>query len=281
MAETVGGDQPLLSRGDHKKPGQPVPRGFLSVIDATPYEAADSGRLKLADDLLRPDNPLTRRVIANRVWHHLFGRGLAATPDNLGHLGPKPTHPALLDHLARSFESNGWSLKTLIRSVLTSRAWRLDSQASEQARAVDPDNALLSHAFVRRLEAESVRDNLLAVSNTLNRDLFGVMHPGDSGRRSVYVRVARNAMDPLLRAFDFPEPASSVGRRDVTNVPGQSLTLLNDPFVRELAEHWAHRLAQDPALADAPTRIRVMFLQALARPPTNLLREGGLVVPWR
>jgi hypothetical protein len=279
MAETVGGDQPLLPRGDHKKPGQLVPRGFLSVIDATPYEAADSGRLKLADDLLRPDNPLTRRVIANRVWNHLFGRGLAATPDNLGHLGPKPTHPALLDHLARSLETNGWSLKTLIRSVLTSRAWRLDSQASEQARLVDPDNALLSHAFVRRLEAESVRDNLLAVSNTLNRDLFGVMHHGDSGRRSVYVRVARNAMDPLLRAFDFPEPASSVGRRDVTNVPAQTLYLLNDGRVTDLARAWAGGILADTSLATNDERIQRMFVAALGRPasPEELCRTRTLL----
>ena len=279
MAETVGGDQPLLPRGDHKKPGEPVPRGFLSVIDATPYEAADSGRLKLADDLLRPDNPLTRRVIVNRVWHHLFGRGLAATPDNLGHLGPTPSHPALLDHLARSLESNGWSLKTLIRSVLTSRAWRLDSQASEQARAVDPENALLSHAFVRRLEAESVRDNLLVVSNTLDRNLFGVMHPGDSGRRSVYVRVARNAMDPLLRAFDFPEPASSVGRRDVTNVPAQTLYLLNDGRVTDLARAWARGILADTSLATDDERLQRMFVAALGRPasPEELVRTRALL----
>ena len=265
MAETVGCDQPLLTRGDHKNPGPPVPRGFLSVIDATPYETADSGRLKLADDLLRPDNPLTRRVIANRIWHHLFGRGLAATPDNLGHLGPKPTHPALLDHLAGSLEAHGWSLKALIRSILTSRTWRLDSHASDQAREIDPENSLLSHAVVRRLEAESIRDSLLAVSNTLNRDLLGGMHPGDSHRRSVYVRVARNAIDPLLRAFDFPEPASAVGRRDVTNVPAQTLFLLNDRRITELARDWASGILADPSLATDDERIQRMFLAALGR----------------
>ena len=279
MAETVGSDQPLLPRGDHKKPGQAVPRSFLSVIDATPYEAADSGRLKLADDLLRPDNPLTRRVIANRVWHHVFGRGLAATPDNLGHLGPRPSHPALLDHLARSLEANGWSLKALIRAMLTSRAWRLDSQASDQARAIDPENALLSHASVRRLEAESVRDNLLAVSNTLDRSLLAVMHHGDSRRRSVYVRVARNAMDPLLRAFDFPEPASSVGRRDVTNVPAQTLYLLNDGRVTELARAWAGGILADTSLATDDERLRRMFVAALGRPASaeELTRTRALL----
>ena len=280
MEETIGRDQPLLARGDHKNPGDSVPRGFLSVIDATPYASSDSGRLQLASDLLRPDNPITRRVIANRIWNHVFGRGLAATPDNLGHLGPTPTHPALLDELSRYVETNGWSLKTLIRHVVTSRAWRLDSQASPQAAVADPENRLLSHAFVRRLEAESVRDSLLAASGSLDRQIFGPMQPGDSERRSVYVRMARNAIDPLLRVFDFPEPASAVGCRDVTNVPAQALYLLNDKRITDLARKWAEQILADSSLATDDDRLQRMFVSAIGRSasPNELSRTRQLLM---
>ena len=279
MEETVGRDQPLLARGDHKNPGVAVPRGFLSVVDATPYPPGDSGRLQLANDLLRPDNPLTRRVIANRIWHHLFGRGLASTPDNLGHLGPLPTHPALLDNLAHYLETQRWSLKTLIRHMVTSRTWRLDSKAGAQAAVIDPENRLLSHACVRRLEAESIRDSLLAASGSFDPQLFGGMQPGNSPRRSIYVRVARNAIDPLLRAFDFPEPASSVGCRDVTNVPAQALYLLNDKRITELARMWAAKVLATDSLATDEARLQSMFVAAIGRPasPAELSRTLTLL----
>ena len=133
---------------------------------------------------------------------------------------------------------------------------------------------------------EALRDTCLALAGRLEQRMYGpgdnaLAPPGDQTRRSVYLRVKRNDLDPLLAAFDAPVPSGPTGRRDVTNVPGQSLTLLNDPFVRELADHWAHRLAQDPALADAPTRIRAMFLQALARPPTAAeLERSQRFVAW-
>jgi len=279
MEESVGRDQPLLVRGDHKNPSVAVPRGFLSVIDATPYPSGDSGRLQLANDLLRPDNPLTRRVIANRIWHHLFGRGLASTPDNLGHLGPLPTHPSLLDNLAQYLETQGWSLKTLIRHMVTSRTWRLDSRADAQAAVIDPENRLLSHASVRRLEAESIRDSLLAASGSFDPQLFGGLQPGDSPRRSIYVRVARNAIDPLLRAFDFPEPASSVGCRDVTNVPPQALYLLNDKRITELARTWAAKVLAADSLVTDDARLQSMFIAAIGRPasPAELSRTLTLL----
>ncbi len=147
----------LFTRGNHKTPAEVVPRRFLEAIDATPYETADSGRLRLAEDLLRPDNPLTRRVIVNRVWHHLFGSGLVTTPDNFGRMGSTPTHPELLDYLAVRFaptESQGaetnlppdfdWSLKRLIRFIVTSHTWQLSAQPAAQARQADPDNRWLS-----------------------------------------------------------------------------------------------------------------------------------------
>ena len=265
LEETVGRDQPLFTRGNHKQPGEIVPRRFLEAIDATPYQTSQSGRLQLAEDLLRDDNPLTRRVIVNRLWHHVFGRGIVATPDNFGRLGQEPTHPELLDYLATEFKARDWSVKATIRLLLTSKTWQLASYPAAQSRQVDPDNRWLSHAHVRRLEAESIRDSLLTVSGSLSRELFGAPVEGNSARRSVYVRVQRNDLDPFLRTFDFPEPLSTTGRRDVTNVPAQSLTLLNDPQVAALAFGWASSVLSDQSIQTDQARIRTMFVSAFGR----------------
>lgn len=266
LEETQGRDQHLFTRGNHKQPGELVPRRFLEAIDATPYRTTQSGRLQLAADLLRDDNPLTRRVIVNRLWHHLFGRGLVPTPDNFGRLGHEPTHPELIDYLATEFKTQGWSLKSAIRSMVLSKTWQLASLPSARASQVDPDNRLLSHAHVRRLEAESIRDSLLAVSGRLLPEQFGPPVEGNANRRSVYVRVQRNALDPFLRAFDFPEPFTTTGRRDTTNVPAQSLTMLNDPRVAELAAAWAASVLGDKQLASDEARIQGMFVKAFGRP---------------
>jgi hypothetical protein len=282
VLETGAVDQPLFHRGNHKQPGELVPRRFLEAIDAKPYSATESGRRALAEDILRRDNPLAARVIVNRVWHHLFGRGLVATPDNFGRMGEAPSHPELLDFLAAWFVEHGYSIKALIRFLITSETWQLASTPPAGARDLDPDNRLLSHASIRRLEAEAIRDTLLAVSGDLKIEpMGGPPVLGRVPRRSVYLRVKRNDLDPFLSTFDAPVPTSPTGRRDVTNVPGQSLTLLNAPFVRELAEHWAQRLAQDPALPDSAGRVRAMFLHALARPPTAADLERSLrFVAW-
>ena len=258
-------DQPFFERGNHKQPGDPVPRHFLDAIDGAPYQTSQSGRLALADDLFRPDNPLTSRVIVNRVWHHLFGEGLVRTPDNFGRLGREPSHPALLDHLALWFRDGGYSIKALIRYLVTCETWRASSTPPAGATARDPDNLLLSHAHVRRLEAEAIRDALLAVSGALEREsMYGPPADGDSPRRSVYLRVRRNALHPFLSVFDVPVPASTKGRRDVTNVPGQSLTMLNDGFVLRMAHRWAERLERE----GEEDRLEAMFLQVVGRPPT-------------
>lgn len=266
LEETAGRDQQLMTRGNHKQLGEVVPRRFLEAIDATPYKTTQSGRLQLAEDLLRDDNPLTRRVIVNRLWHHLFGAGIVPTPDNFGRLGQEPTHPDLVDYLATDFKKHGWSIKAAIRSMVTSKTWQLASQPPARATQVDPDNRLLSHANVRRLEAESIRDSLLAVSGRLLTEQFGGPVDGNANRRSVYVRVQRNALDPFLRAFDFPEPFTTTGRRDATNVPAQSLTMLNDPRVAELASSWASNVLTDKQLATAEARIQAMFIRAFGRP---------------
>jgi len=277
LVETEPYDQPLYVRGNHKQPGAPVPRRFLEAIDPTPYRTSNSGRLQLADDLLRPDNPLTARVIVNRLWHHLCGQGIVATPNNFGRLGAQPTHPELLDYLAHQFiEEFNWSIKDMIQFIVTSKTWQQASQPSAQALQVDPTNRLLSHAHLRRLEAEAIRDALLAVSGKLDLKMYGRAVDGKSPRRSVYVRVQRNSLDPLLRVFDFPEPTTAVGRRDVTNVPAQALTMMNDPLVHGYAQHWAQKTVQDTSLKTREQRLQKMFQTALGRPvSTDELKQMG------
>ena len=227
LSEWVGADQPLYDRGDHKKPREIIPRRFLEAIDNTPYDVSGSGRRQLAEDVLREDNPLTARVIVNRLWHHLFGRGIVGTNDNFGRLGQSPTHPELLDFLADEFRnSDGWAIKTMIRRIVTSQTWQQDSVPSEIALRADPDNELYSHYSVRRLEAEAIRDAMLAVSGHLDDSMFGDPVAGNTDRRSVYVKVIRNALDPFLATFDAPVPFSSKGRRDVTNETDKVITLL-------------------------------------------------------
>ena len=265
--ERPGRDQPLFTRGDHKQPEDAVPRRFLEAIDATPYATEGTGRLEFARDLLREDNPFTSRVIVNRIWHHLFGAGLVATMDNFGRLGEAPSHPELLDFLAARFRTEqAWSLKSLVREIVLTETWRQSSQPSPEAVARDPANRLLSHFNVHRLEAEAIRDSFLAVSGQLEADRSGPPVNGNAPRRSLYLKVKRNQLDPILTTFDFPTPASAVGRRDATNVPAQSLTLLNDPFIIHQARQWAAGL---PTGADDETLIRRLFEKALTRPPSD------------
>ena len=256
-------NQPLLIRGNHKKPGKPVPRRFLEVIDETPYSTDKPARLQFAGDLLRKDNPLTARVIVNRVWHHVFGQGLVTTTDNFGHLGEQPSHPELLDHLAVKFRREGWSIKHLIKYLVTSKTFRMDSTPSTAAKVRDPDNRLLSHARVRRLPAESIRDAMLAASGrlSLSNPGTGGRDNSNSNRRSVYQQIRRNGLNPLLTVFDAPAPATCTGRRNATNVPAQSLALLNNPFIHGLASSFA----QNAEGANDPEKIQYLFKAALGR----------------
>ena len=269
VAEWTAQDQPLFDRGNHKKPLEKVPRRFLEAIDDTPYQTKHSGRRRLAEDLLRDDNPLPRRVIVNRIWHHLFGKGLVSTPDNFGRLGSRPTHPQLLDHLAARFaERDGWSIKRMIRYLVTTRTWQLAGEASMAARRRDPANDLLSCANIRRLEAESIRDSLLQVSGML--DLRPPAKPiaGSQPNRSVYMSVIRNRMDPFLRLFDAPVPFSAQGRRNITTVPGQSLAMMNSDFVASAAQQWGRRLRLQSEQSGVPKLIDSAWQRAFARMPS-------------
>ena len=260
-------EQALFERGNHKKPAHKVPRRFLEAIDPTPYPKDSIGRLEFANDLLRKDNPFTSRVIVNRIWHHLFGHGIVRTPDNFGRLGEKPSHPDLLDFLATKFRDDGWSIKGMINFLVTTQAFRVSSKPSAKAQQSDPDNLLLSHANLRRLEAEAIHDSMLFISGKIELDRIGEgnSEPANSLRRSVYRQVKRNALDPFLSVFDAPVPTSTKGRRDVTNVPAQSLTLMNDPKVMRAAREFAslHRNG------DLKNSITLMFRNSLGRNPTQ------------
>ncbi|MGI9427963.1 MAG: PSD1 and planctomycete cytochrome C domain-containing protein [Bythopirellula sp.] len=269
LEEAATADHPLFERGNHKRPQELVPRRFLEAIDASPYATNGSGRRKLAEDLLRDDNPLTRRVIVNRLWHHLFGQGLVRTTNNFGRLGEKPSHPELLDWLATRMVDDDWSLKNIIRLIVTSKTWQLSSKPAQHALERDPDNQLLSRANVRRLEAEAIRDALLNAAGTLQHRLYGAPVGAHSDRRSIYVNVKRNSLVPFLRVFDFPEPFSSTGRRDTTIVPAQSLTLMNDPALSKYAASWAERLHLDAKLDSDEQRIEQMFMTAFGHPPSQ------------
>ena len=279
-------DQPLLVRGSHRNLGEVVPRGFLTALDNRPYSEPGLVRLRLAEAITAPDNPLTARVAVNRVWRHLFGYGIVRTVDNVGRLGDPPSHPALLDHLAAGFADDGYSIKRLVRRLVLSRAYRMSSQASARAAEIDPSNRLLQHANLRRLDAEAIRDAMLSISGRLDPTLYGPSVPvhyaerrglteGDpdngpvdgAGRRSIYQEIRRNAHNPFLEVFDLPKPATTRGQRDTTNVPAQSLALLNSPFVIGQAAEWGRRLAEGEA-ASVDGRIGHMFVKTLARPPT-------------
>ena len=296
MRDGTGEDDRVLIRGNSSTPGVVQPRRFLTAIagNAPPPTDAGSGRLHLAAWINDARNPLPARVIVNRVWHHLIGRGLVPTVDDFGVLGERPSHPELLDHLAAGFRDDGQSLKRLIRRIALSRTYRMASQADPHAAAVDPNNTLWHHRPPRRLQGEAIRDALLAVSGRLDRTPFGPPVPihltpfmdgrgrpkasgprdGD-GRRTIYVAVRRNFLSPLLLAFDTPAPFSAMGRRNVSNVPAQALILLNDPLVAELAGDWGRRAVKTVPGADAAAtaervreRIAWLYRTGFARSPT-------------
>ena len=261
-------DQPLFVRGDHRQPADRVPRRFLEAIDPTPFPAENSGRLQLAEAIVAADNPLTPRVFVNRVWHHLFGRGVVASVDTFGAMGEQPSHPDLLDYLARRFQEDSWSLKKLVRQLATSRAFRLAAPPTAAAAEFDPTNRLVSHWQLRRLEGEAIRDSLLMVAGLLDPKQFGPSASDKTNRRSIYLPVLRNVEEPFLSVFDPPSTQSTQGRRDSSQVPAQALVLLNGDLARRCSEALARSLLTDPELSDAEARVRQLFLRSLSRPPT-------------
>jgi hypothetical protein len=279
----------VFIRGNHKTLGETVPPRFLEVLagsNQTP-PAQGSGRLELAKRMLAPSNPLLPRVMVNRLWKHHFGHGIVATPDDFGHQGQAPTHPELLDYLAAEFVKQGWSIKKMHRLMLLSSTYQMASRAEAKAEEVDPQNKLLHRMPIRRLEAEAIRDAMLAVSGRLDAKMFGrgvmphltehmlgrgrptASGPLDgAGRRSLYLNVRRNFLTPMFLAFDYPIPFSTMGKRSVSNVPAQALTMMNNPFVLQQAETWAKRVLAEPGL-DPKQRLVKMYVTAFARPPSD------------
>ncbi len=283
--ETAKMGYPLNVRGNVDVLGELVKPDFLSMFAGKNSVSISqgSGRLELAESLLDPEHPLTARVYVNRVWQWLFGAGLVATPDDFGRLGGKPSHPLLLDYLARDFIREGWSTKKLVRKILLSQAFRQGGLVTMTGRDRDPDNRLLHHYPTRRLEAEAIRDTLLFVAGRLDAKLYGrpILPPRSvvdgakrlfngpldgEGRRSIYQQMS--IMDPpkFLVGFNLPDLKLPTGRRDVTNVPTQALILLNDPFVAEMAKQWVTGLLKDPS-PNPGERVRKMFIRALGREP--------------
>lgn len=294
MQEGNGVDEFLLVRGNSNTPKEVVPRRFLDAVhhvqnqNGADHSATSgtmltgSGRKELAEEMLR--SPLASRVAVNRIWHHLFGRGIVPTVDNMGVLGLPPTHSELLDHLAIQFVQDGWSIKRMIRSLVLSQTYRMSSHPTE-ADAADPDNEWWHRMPIKRLQGEVIRDALLSVSGRLDPTPFGPSvpihltefmqgrgRPGNSGpldgngRRSIYIAVRRNFLSPMMLAFDTPSPFSTVGRRTVSNVPAQALILMNDPFVIEQARGWAGQLLSNSALT-TEQRLDRLYLTAFARHP--------------
>ncbi|WP_417848114.1 DUF1553 domain-containing protein [Thalassoglobus sp.] len=266
-------------RGNVHNLGEPVKRGFLSVIQSSePVSLPDdtSGRLEFANWIASPENPLTARVFVNRVWHSLFGVGLVRTVDNFGVPGETPSHPELLDFLASEFVENGWSMKKLIRQIVLTRTYQLDSSLSAVS-AKDPENRYLTHQNRKRLRAESIHDALLSMSGELDPTPAGnSMRPGtrseygykfDFGKRAVYLPVFRNRLPDLFTVFDFPDPNLSQGRRTSSTVSPQSLFLMNSEFVHMRSEETAKRVLAIEG--DTPQRLEWLILTTLNRYPTS------------
>ncbi len=295
LADGTGEDERVHVRGNSKTLGEVVPRRFLEAVAGPdqPAPGRGSGRLELARRMVDPTNPLTARVMVNRIWKHHFGEGIVRTTDDFGAMGEPPSHPDLLDWLASRFIAEGWSIKAMHRLMVTSSTYRMRSLPVAGAERVDPTNRLLHRMNVRRLEAEAIRDALLAVSGRLDRTMYGPGVPvhltvfmdgrgrpetsgpldGD-GRRSLYLNVRRNFLNPMLLAFDYPAPSATMGRRNVSNVPAQALTLLNDPFVVGQARLWAERSLAEPA--SPRDRIARLYLSAFGRPPTGREAVAGI-----
>jgi hypothetical protein len=284
------GDTAIRLRGEAEKLGPEVPRGFLTALTVPGTPAVDrtqSGRLQMAQWLASPNNPLTARVMVNRVWQHLFGAGIVSTVDNFGVTGDRPSHPQLLDHLAGQFIDDGWSVKRLVRSIVLSRSYRLGSDAPPPLREADPANRLIWRHSPRRLDAEEVRDALLITAGRLQLDAPGpspakelkMIEMPDNGLesrsinekadasvvRSVYLPLLRGVTPKSLEAFDPVTQTLVTGQRDATTVPTQALFLLNSAFVRRQSLALGERLLVERSPA---ARVRQAYRLILSREPT-------------
>ncbi len=284
-------DSPRYERGEIAHPSGSVPRAVPAIFGLAsegPVPAETSGRLELAKWITDPGHPLTARVLVNRIWTHLFGAGLVETVDDFGRTGAAPSHPELLDHLALRFQEEGWSVKALVREIVLSRTYRQASTWREEAFQKDPDNRLLWRLPKRRLDAEVIRDAMLAVSGELDLSPrpgslvaeltsqsagmigFNKAIPEDldgSTHRSVYLPVMRDQLPDVLRLFDFAEPSLVTGKRDSTNVPPQSLYLMNSDFIKARASALARRVSDEAS--SRSERVSIAYQRCFNRAPND------------
>jgi hypothetical protein len=283
----------VLKRGQHNQPGDEVQPGVPVALSTTKNSFAIPARLDgrvstgrrtaFANWVTSPENPLFARVMVNRVWQHHFGTGIVATPDNLGMSGAKPSHPELLDYLAAEFVASKWSVKSLHRLIITSAVYRQSSTPRAELDAIDPENRLLSHFPLRRLDAEAVRDAMLSASSELDvrgggpyvpskRTAEGVVEIGEKTpgayRRSVYLQQRRTQVVTFLSLFDSPAIVSTCGKRTPSTVPLQSLAMLNSEFARARSKAFAVRLARE-AGDDSAKRVALAYRLACAREVTK------------
>ncbi len=291
MAASEGdvADLPVMLRGSHLTPGAPAPRRLPAILAGTDQPSiglGSSGRLELADWLASADNPLTARVMVNRIWKWHFGEGIVRTPDNFGTLGDGPDHPELLDWLADAFVDSGWSVKSIHRLIMLSATYRQAYRQSRTSAEADPENRLLWTAHRRRMDAETLRDSLLAVSGQLDTAMGGKTMPHRnfvnlnamarsrdpllyaSFRRSVYLPVLRSALYEVFAAFDFANPSTSNGRRSSTMVAPQALFMMNSDLVGTASRHLAQHVLR-ASLATDRDRVGLVYRIAYSRPPEN------------
>ncbi|MXY68198.1 MAG: DUF1553 domain-containing protein [Acidobacteriia bacterium] len=284
VTEVDGVDQHVFVRGNHNNPGAAVRQAFPAILAGEEQVAIakGSGRLELARWLAEPDHPLTSRVIVNRIWQWHFGQGLVRTPNNFGVMGERPTHPALLDHLAQQFMKDGWSVKAMHRSIMLSSTYQMQSHISDGAWARDSGNRMWSRFNRRRLSVEEMRDSMLAIDGSLDLTMGGALtesldsygfeaayvHPDDTRRRTVYLPIYRNKMPTLLTLFDFADPSASIAARPRTSVAPQGLYFMNSDFVQERARALASRLLQLEGIDDS-ARIEKAYWTTLTRTPES------------
>ncbi|WP_146432474.1 PSD1 and planctomycete cytochrome C domain-containing protein [Blastopirellula retiformator] len=284
MWDGSGENERVMIRGATRNLGDEAKRGLPVAFGGShEFDALGSGRLQMAHEMMSPTNPFASRVIVNRLWHHLLGRGIVGSVDNFGVLGEEPTHPELLDYLSNEFIADDWSMKRMIRRIVLTQTYAMSSELGGPEETADPNNKLLHRMRIRRLTGEAIRDEVLAISGRLDTQMYGRSVPtyltefmqgrgrpasgpidGD-GRRTIYLSIRRNFLSPTLLAFDVPQPASTVGKRNQSNVPAQALILLNDPMIYAEAQRWGGQVAaQAEPRAD---RIAAMFVTAFGRLP--------------
>lgn len=281
LVDSGSGDMQVAIRGNLRKPGADAPRRFLRVLSEgePPRYSLGSGRIELAESIADPDNPLTARVLVNRVWMHHFGQALVRSPSNFGTLGQKPTHPELLDLLAATFVENGWSLKSLHRQIILSATYQQSSRSRSDAFAVDGDNRFVWRMNPHRMDAETWRDSLLSVTGELDTTFGGppVDNLVASKRRTFYAKVSRNGdqfrSDEFLRLFDFPLMRATVAKRPMSIVPQQFLFMMNSDFMIGRARSLAQRLNGKVDSADG--QIDLAYQLLYGRLPSDEERQIG------